>query len=50
MQELATKLSRSFDMKEETGNLLGDNMRRHQVQLTYYFQSKKKTTTTTKWY
>lgn len=30
-QELATKLSRSFDMKEESGNLLGGNLRRHQV-------------------
>ncbi|XP_055314256.1 whirlin [Sitodiplosis mosellana] len=28
--ELATKLSRSFDMKEESGNLLGGNLRRHQ--------------------
>lgn len=31
MQELATKLSRSFDMKEESANAIGDNMRRHQV-------------------
>lgn len=32
MQELATKLSRSFDMKEESGALLGGNgnVRRHQ--------------------
>lgn len=31
MQELATKLSRSFDMKEES-NMLGDKgVRRHQV-------------------
>jgi len=29
---LATKLSRSFDMKEEGGTLLGDKgVRRHQV-------------------